>query len=336
MPPRQKRDLPFEWVLFRRKLLHWFRRNGRDLPWRHTRDPYAVVISEFMLQQTRVGVVIPYYNRWLRRFPEFAALAHASENDVLHAWQGLGYYARPRNLHDLARTVIDRHGGWFPNQIDEMRKLPGIGKYTANAIATFAFDQSVPIVEANTARVLTRIFNVQTTLDRPNGRAQLWERASLLVPKRSARAFNSALVDLGAMICLPKPKCGICPVKTFCRARNPEMLPHKRARPLIQRLVEDHAFSIRKNKILLEQSQKRWQRMWILPTIKSKSEHSRPIFVLAFPFTNHRITLRVFQRAPSKIDKKRQRWFAPGKLNSIPIPSPHRRAIEHLLMSSGK
>ena len=143
---------------FRSALNYWYRKNGRDLPWRRTRDPYAVLVSEFMLQQTQVATVMPYYKKWLQRFPNFAALAHASEAEVLHAWQGLGYYARARNLHATAKLVVDRHRGRFPRSIEQIVQLPGVGKYTAHAIATFAFDQSVPIVEANTSRVLSRLF----------------------------------------------------------------------------------------------------------------------------------------------------------------------------------
>src|SRR5438046_4458456 len=142
----------------------------RNLPLRKTRHPYAILVSEFMIQQTQVATVLSYYNKWLRRFPDFAALAHASEASVLHAWQGLGYYARARNLHATAGIVMNRYGGHFPCAIARMRELPGIGRYTANAIATFAFDQSVPIVEANTARVLTRLFNFQKPIDSIAGR----------------------------------------------------------------------------------------------------------------------------------------------------------------------
>src|SRR5438477_1408112 len=171
---------------FRRSLLDWYRRHGRDLPWRGTRDPYAILVSEFMLQQTQVSTVIPYYNEWLHRFPDFAALARASENDVLHAWQGLGYYTRARNLHATARAVVDRRGGHFPRSIDRMQKLPGIGKYTAHAIASFAFNQSVPILEANTARVLARLFNFRESIESQVGRETLWEYAASLVPKSNA------------------------------------------------------------------------------------------------------------------------------------------------------
>src|SRR5262249_33877731 len=133
---------------FHHSLVRWYRRRGRDLPWRRTRDPYAILVSEFMLQQTQVASVIPYYHGWLRRFPDFDSLARASENEVLRAWQGLGYYARARNLHTAAKTLVDRLGGNFPREIEQMRQFPGIGKYTAHAVASFAFNRPVPIVEA--------------------------------------------------------------------------------------------------------------------------------------------------------------------------------------------
>src|SRR6266513_5018367 len=192
---------------FQRAVLGWYRERGRDLPWRRTRDPYAILVSEFMLQQTQVGTVLPYYKNWLRRFPNFAALARASEAEVLHAWQGLGYYARARNLHATAKLVVDRHRGRFPRSIEQIVQLPGVGKYTAHAIATFAFDQSVPIVEANTSRVLSRLFDLQIPIDSTAGRNALWGRAARLVPKKSPALFNSALLDLGALVCVSrKPK----------------------------------------------------------------------------------------------------------------------------------
>ena len=326
---------------FRATLTNWYHENGRALPWRQTRDPYAILVSEFMLQQTQVVAVIPYYNKWLRRFPDFSALARASENDVLHAWQGLGYYARARNLHATAKTIVDRHGGHFPEAIDQMRQLPGIGKYTAHAVATFAFDQSVPIVEANTARVLARIFNLQIPIDKTAGREILWNRATQLVPKRGAARFNSALVDLGALICLPrKPKCRICPVRKFCRATNPKILPLKKARPCTRRLTENHAFVVRENKILLERSANRWRGMWILPPLKTRTCPERepngsaihgPIYRSIFPFTHHRVALNVYRRRPPKIDVSSQRWIRIPSLDRMPIPSPHRRAIKNLL-----
>src|SRR6476661_10144647 len=175
---------------FRRALTTWYHKHGRDLPWRRTRNPYAILVSEFMLQQTQVATVIPYYNEWLRRFPDFASLARASENDVLRAWQGLGYYARARNLHATAQAVMSRYGGSFPRKIEQIRQLPGIGKYTAHAVASFAFAQSVPIVEANTGRVLARLFDLRDSIDSDPGRRMLWQYAASLLPKSNAATFN--------------------------------------------------------------------------------------------------------------------------------------------------
>ncbi len=277
--------------------------------------------------------MVPYYTEWLRRFPDFTVLARASENEVLHAWEGLGYYARARNLHASARIIVDRHRGRFPKQVSRTRELPGIGRYTANAIATFAFDQPVPIVEANTARVLARLFNIKAPIDSANGRERLWSSAARLVPKRASRIFNSALMDLGALVCQPQPRCTICPVKTFCRAANPEKLPVKKPRPRTLHLTETHALALKQNQILLEQSSGRWRGMWMLPPL-TKRTSKRPLHMSIFPFTNHRVTLRVFAHGRRKIDKQTQRWFKINALSSIPIPSPHRRAIEQLIAAT--
>jgi A/G-specific adenine glycosylase len=323
---------PETFRVFRRSLLRWFAHHGRDLPWRHTRDPYAILISEFMLQQTQVSTVIPYYNEWIRRFPDFATLARASESDVLHAWQGLGYYARARNLHAVAGTVHTRHGDRFPRDLAAIRALPGIGRYTANAVATFAFDQPVPIIETNTARVLARLFDLHSPIDQVAGREELWKRARTLVPKYTTRIYNSALVDLGALICSPRqPKCTICPVKKFCRAKEPETLPIKKAPPPTLRLTERHAFISRQKTILLQQANHRWRGMWILPPLQRRSKNQRPVYRSIFPFTNHRVVLKVYAHRRAKIDKRSQRWIRIDSLDSIPIPSPHRRALQILL-----
>ncbi|HEU5312646.1 MAG TPA: A/G-specific adenine glycosylase [Candidatus Udaeobacter sp.] len=320
---------------FRRSLLCWFRRHSRDLPWRKTRDPYATLVSEFMLQQTQVASVIPYYNKWLRRFPDFASVARASQNDVLHAWQGLGYYNRARNLHATAKIVQNRYRGVFPGDVTTIRKLPGVGRYTANAVATFAFNQPVPIVEANTARMLARLFDMRSPIDSAIGSKKLWEAAGQLVPGSNPARFNSALVDLGALVCLPdKPKCNVCPAKKFCRAKNPEALPIKKSKPCTKRLVERHAFVVRQGKILLEQSSTRWREMWILPPLrldglKPSSFRGRAIHVSTFPFTHHQITLVVYRRATPKRVAPRQHWFA--SIEHIAMPSPHRRAAQALL-----
>jgi A/G-specific adenine glycosylase len=320
---------------FRQALLKWYGNNGRDLPWRHTRDPYRILISELMLQQTQVATVLPYYKEWFGRFPNFAALARASETEVLRAWQGLGYYARARNLYTTAKMIVDRHHGRFPIDVAEIQELPGIGKYTAHAVSTFAFDRSIPIVEANSARVLARLFDLRTPIDSTTGQRILWDRAASMVPSRAAAAYNSALLDLGALVCLPRnPECGICPVKKFCRAKNPEALPIKRPRPKTKILVERHALVMRNGRLLLAQATKRWRGMWVLPPLNGDSNGTRAIYNARFPFTNHQITLRIFAARQRKIDNRRERWVSKRDLDSIPIPSPHRRAIEQLVANA--
>lgn len=324
--------MELETAEFRRHLLSWYRRHGRDLPWRRTRDPYAVLVSEFMLQQTQVATVIPYYHEWLLRFPDFAALAHASENEVLRAWQGLGYYARARNLHSTARIIVDRHHGRFPRAIVQMRRFPGIGEYTSHAVASFAFNRLVPIVEANTARVLARLFNFRESIDSAVARKILWRHAASLLPKSEASTFNSALLDLGALVCVARqPKCSICPVKKFCSAKNPQTLPVRKSRPPTMRLIEKHAFVARHGKILLEQSSGRWRGMWILPPLQRRFANQRPVYRSIFPFTNHRVVLSVYARPRQTIGRPSQRWLRIDSLESIPIPSPHRTAVRDLL-----
>jgi A/G-specific adenine glycosylase len=311
---------------FRRSLLRWFHRRGRDLPWRKTCDPYAILVSEFMLQQTQVASVIPYYNKWLRRFPDFASVARASQNDVLHAWQGLGYYNRARNLRAAAKIVRDRHCGILPGEIAAIRKLPGVGRYTANAVATFAFNQPLPIIEANSSRVLARLFDIRVPIDSTIGREKLWESAAQLVPRSNAARFNSALIDLGALVCaLDKPKCNVCPVKKFCSAKNPEALPIKKSKPRTKRLVETHAFVVSNDRVLLEQSSARWRGMWILPQLAKRAASGQPLYRSTFPFTHHRITLLVYRRRAPKSIARNQRWFA--AVDCVAMPAPHRRAL---------
>jgi A/G-specific adenine glycosylase len=192
-----------------------------------------------MLQQTQAAAVIPYYIRWLRRFPTIRSLARATESDVLHAWQGLGYYARARNLHHCAKLIAVKFGGVFPSDPNELKSLPGIGRYTANAIAVFAFDQPLPLVEANTGRILARLFNIRDPIDSSSGRRKVWEASAKLVPRKRARDFQNAMMDLGSLICTVRnPCCQVCPVKKFCRARDPASLPRKRKRAAIVPLIE--------------------------------------------------------------------------------------------------
>ena len=282
-----------------------------------------------MLQQTQVATVIPYYNKWLRRFPDFASVSCASQNDVLHAWQGLGYYNRARNLRAAASIVQDRHRGTLPGDVAAIRKLPGVGRYIANAVATFAFNQPVPIVEANSSRVLARLLDMRTPIDSAIGREKLWAFAAQLVPKRNAASFNSALIDLGALVCLPdRPKCSVCPVKKFCRARNPGVLPIKKSKPRTKRLIERHAFVVSNGRVLLEQSSARWRGMWILPRFEKQSTTDQPVHTSIFPFTHHQVKLVVCYGQAARKLPPNQRWFK--SIGRVAMPSPHRRAVQTL------
>jgi A/G-specific adenine glycosylase len=201
-----------------RPLLAWFARSRRDLPWREEpRDPYRVWLSEVMLQQTRVEVVVPYYHRFLRRFPTLEALAAAPRDEVLALWSGLGYYARARNLHEAARAAA-RLGG-LPRTARELAELPGFGPYTAAAVASLAFGEQVPLVDGNVARVLARVLRLPG--DRAEARARAWDAAPSLLPPGRAGEFNEALMELGATVCLPRnPRCGECPLAARCEARR--------------------------------------------------------------------------------------------------------------------
>ena len=204
-------------------LLHWYRPNKRSLPWRDRMpvDPYAVWVSEIMLQQTRVEAVIPYYERWMELFPTVHALADASEHDVLNAWEGLGYYSRARNLHKAAKIVAEQYGGELPRNLDELGKLPGIGRYTLGAIASIAFGIDVPALDGNIKRVYARLFDIAEPIDTLQGEKLLWVLAEKQLPKGQAGDYNQALMDLGATICIPKnPRCLICPLMKICQARQ--------------------------------------------------------------------------------------------------------------------
>ncbi len=205
---------------FQTRLLQWYRRHKRDLPWRRTRDPYAILVSEIMLQQTTVEAVIPYYERFLKRFPDVKTLAQASEDDVLRLWSGLGYYSRARNLLGAAK-IICSNGLAIPDTAEALQKLPGIGRYTAGAIASIAFDAKAPIVDGNVIRVLSRLFTIGKDPKSSDGQKIFWKKAGDILPGRDCGDFNQALMELGATVCLPElPRCDACPLRLQCRASN--------------------------------------------------------------------------------------------------------------------
>lgn len=205
---------------FRKRLRRWFRQYARDLPWRRTRDPYAVWVSEIMLQQTQVSTVVPYFERFLRDFPTIQELADATEHDVLRQWEGLGYYRRARQLHRAAQQVVERFGGRFPTDLENVLSLPGIGRYTAGAILSISLGQQQPILEGNTIRLHARLLNYSGDVHSGDGQRVLWGFAEHLVTRHRPGELNQALMELGSRVCTPKqPKCGSCPVASHCRGR---------------------------------------------------------------------------------------------------------------------
>ncbi len=220
----------------------WYAKHGRNLAFRATRDPYRIWVSEVMLQQTTVAAVMPYYERFLAAFPTVAVLAAAAEHDVLRLWEGLGYYSRARNLHATAGRIVAEHGGAFPRTAAELAALRGIGRYTAGAIASFAFDAPAPIVEANTLRLYCRLLGYTGNPRGPEGQRRLWEFAGRIVPKADAGRFNHALMDLGATVCTVKnPGCETCPVAGNCtafRLGTENSVPVAKVRAAVTEVIE--------------------------------------------------------------------------------------------------
>ncbi|OJX40864.1 MAG: A/G-specific adenine glycosylase [Chloroflexi bacterium 44-23] len=204
---------------FSQSLLDWYRNNARQLPWRNHPDPYAVWVSEIMLQQTRVETVIPFYERWMQAFPTLISLAEADQQQVLGLWEGLGYYSRARNMHAAARRMVADFNGQLPTNLKKLQSLPGIGRYTAAAIASMAFGQDEATLDGNIRRVLARVFNLEIPARSPEGERTLWQLAAENMPPGQAGDYNQALMDLASSICLPRsPRCLICPLKTLCQA----------------------------------------------------------------------------------------------------------------------
>ena len=261
----------FDFPKLRRRLLAWYRTHQRQLPWKDNPLPYRVWISEIMLQQTTVTAVIPYFERFLQRFPNVQHLARAEQEDVLKLWEGLGYYSRGRNLHAAARVLVEQYDGEFPQTAAELQKLPGIGRYTAGAIASFAFDRPEPIVEANTLRLYSRLLGYEQDPRSKAGQEVLWQFASDVLPKKNAGKVNQALMDIGATICTPKaPNCPACPLIEFCNAfatNRQETIPLAKAKIAITELQDIAVAIVDGSKVLLRQRQpdERWAGLWDFP-----------------------------------------------------------------------
>ena len=335
------------------RLLNWYDKNKRILPWRGHPDPYAVWISEIMLQQTRVETVIPYFERWMRSFPTVQVLASASEQEVLNAWEGLGYYSRARNLHKAARIVASDLGGNLPRTVDRLLKLPGIGRYTAGAIASIAFGEDEPALDGNLERVYARLFDVEGPVDSPTGEKPLWEIARRNLPKGRAGDYNQALMDLGATICIPTtPRCLQCPVKDLCKARQngtQELRPVKKPGKSTPQYVHSAGVVVRDGKVLLAQrpSKGLLGGMWEFPNgrvdgdpAKSlakalragyslKVRRKEPLGVVQHAYTHFKVTVHAFRcellEEPAAGNMK---WVSAADLETYPMGKVDRRIAD--------
>lgn len=328
---------------FRNAVLSWFVEQGADYPWRRTTDPYAILVSEIMLQQTTVGAVIQNrrFEQFLETFPNLEKLTEASEEELLRAWEGLGYYNRVRNLQKTARSVLEEHGGEFPSDVEILESLPGVGRYTAGAVATFAFDQGTPIVEANIARVLSRLFDYREPIDATAGQRQLWEWAGELVSPQDSRLYNSGLMELGQTHCSSgSPDCLNCPIRNFCQTADPTPLPIKRPKRKTVEVTEHVVFVRRRDGsiLLAQESGNRRKGLWKLPERSHDQIADFPrLATRKYAITHHRVTMHIYSCSPAQLppsDSGSQEQFHPqGELSAVPMPSPFRKALNALLQT---
>lgn len=323
---------------FREALVAWFAAEGRDYPWRRTEDPYAILVSEMMLQQTQIATVLGrgYYERWMAAFPDAATLAAAPEEAVLKAWEGLGYYSRARNLQKAARAVVTEHGGVFPETVEGLLKLPGIGRYTAGAVASFAFNAPAPLVDGNVVRVFARLFACDGEVDRPEVQKKLWRWAEALVSPDDARRYNSALMELGQRICTPRaPACLLCPARAWCRSAGPAAVSRPRkgaAKKVVQ--VEEHAlFALNNGRLLLHQETGRRRRgLWKLPERPAAECADLPVILTEnYTITRHRVTVHIHAAPEAEAAGPDESWHPLETLASLAMPGPYRRMVERLL-----
>jgi A/G-specific adenine glycosylase len=325
---------------FRDAVVEWFDATGREYPWRATTDPYAILVSELMLQQTRVETVLErrYFERWMQQFPTVAELATAPDEAILKAWEGLGYYRRARHLREAARSIVSEYRGVFPGEPAAIRSLPGVGEYTTGAILAFAYDRAAPMIDGNVARVLARLFDFSDSIDGPAGKRQLPEWSSRLADPLRARRFQSGLMEIGQRLCkAQRPLCWECPVSQFCASREPERLPVKRARAEIEE-IEEHAgyFVDAEGRVFLTQENgARRSGLWRLPLVEAGSRDGGKLLLrFAYPITRYRVWLHVHAMAPSHLPSGLEgQWVSATELESIALGSPYRRALQKIALS---
>jgi A/G-specific adenine glycosylase len=361
-PPAASPELPFAAAAVAPRLLAWYGRHGRDLPWRQTRDPYRIWLSEIMLQQTTVAAVIPYYERFLAAFPDAAALAAAPLAGVIEQWAGLGYYSRARHLHRAAQVIVTEHGGCFPATVEELVELPGIGRSTAGAIVSIAFDRPAPILDGNVRRVLVRLLALEGDPRSPAAERQLWGWAAALLPADRSHDYAQAIMDLGATVCTPRdPACPACPLAELCQARQRGLercLPAGRRR---------RAVTVRRQVAVLIETQGRLLvrprpdegflgGLWEFPVADLGDGESpataagrlaaelglsgglSAVGALKHAYSHFTLELSVVHMpgpTPGRVAEGGWRWQTPAQLAATPLHGAHRKALDRFLPGTG-
>ncbi|GAB6085416.1 A/G-specific adenine glycosylase [Alkaliphilus crotonatoxidans] len=343
---------------FVQDLLLWFKENKRDVPWRKTKNPYFIWVSEIMLQQTRVETVIDYYQRFIEHFPTVQALAEATEEEVLKRWEGLGYYSRGRNLHRAAQKIVQEHGGKLPDQLGDLLKLPGIGDYTAGAIMSIAFNQAIPAVDGNVLRVFSRLACIEGDILDKTTVQEIRQLAAEVMPKENCGDYSEALMELGALICIPQgPKCHQCPVQGHCeayRAGKQQDLPIRINKTKVKRLNKVVLWLEYEDKVLVKKNPQEGllAGLWVLPTLETSQvmNEAQSLSGLEqyFPgitgvchqgktthiFTHQRWEIDIISAHSSaadiSIEKEGYQWITKNKVRELPLPTLYRKIINTL------
>lgn len=351
---------------FQSALLDWFAVHKRPLPWRTDYTPYAVWVSEIMLQQTQMERGVAYFNRWMEHFPDVAAVAAAPEEEVLRLWEGLGYYSRARHLHKAARQIMERHGGVFPSELEDIRALPGVGPYTAGAIASIAFSYDLSCVDANVERVIARVFDIDSPVKQEPAAARIRTLALELLPPGRARDHNQAMMELGALVCRKKPLCNQCPLASLCESRrlgivHERPVPGRRAG--ITPLLVATGVLRHRGRIFLQKRLDKgvWARLWEFPGGRVEEGETpeqavarefmeetgfavrvtEKLGVIRHGYTTYRITLHCFglklvDDLPSQVEPpaltaaSEYRWVEPAALEHLAMPAAHRKLADQL------
>lgn len=317
-------------------LVDWFKRCGKDYPWRRTRDPWAILVSEIMLQQTTIPTVLSRYDAWMAQFPTPQALAAVSEDAALRSWEGLGYYRRVRALRAAAIAIVEQFNGEFPTRYEDILSLPGVGEYTAGAVLSFAWNKPAPIVDANVSRVFSRLCNDFTPIDSPAGKRAQWELASQMVHPTAPRLYNSALMELGQTICTPaSPACIICPVRAYCLANDPTKLPIKLPQKETLQIEHHDLWLITAEGLLMEKQAEgtRHAGMYRLP--QRPADAVQGLLLMGrqhYNVTRYHVTRYLYLAEEHNTTlQPGEEFISLRRLGDIPMASPDRKIIERYL-----